>query len=399
MNSLSQLYPKYDVVIVGARCAGAATAMLLARQGLRVLAIDRGAHGSDTLSTHALLRPALLQLHRWGLLERLEATDVPAVRSTTFHYGDEEVRVEIEPRNGVDALCAPRRTVLDSLLVDAAIEAGAEVRHGVRMRQLLRSTEGRVCGITVEEGQGRAVDIHADLVIGADGVKSMVAQQAEASDRHLASFATSVVYGYWSGLDIEGGYHFHYRPGVSIGRIPTHDGLTCVFVSTTPQRFHSEVRGNMEGAFRRLAAECAPHWVEKLDAASRATRLRGFPGHVGFLRQSFGPGWALVGDAAYFKDPITAHGITDALRDAEIVTRAVTRGTEAAFAAAQKEREDLSLPLFEITDRIASLDWELDELKELHLAMSRETGRETKAIARFDSVAETAVEPVLRRAG
>ena len=162
----------YDALVVGARCAGAATAMLMARQGLRVLVIDRAGYGTDTISTHALMRGGVLQLHRWGVLPRLREMGTPAVRETTFHYGDEAIAVAIRPANGVDALYAPRRTLLDSTLVDAAREAGAVVRHGHTLVGLTRDRDGRVCGGTILDAEGRSMAIRSDLVVGADGIGS-----------------------------------------------------------------------------------------------------------------------------------------------------------------------------------------------------------------------------------
>ena len=134
----------YDALVIGARCAGAAAAMLMARSGLIVLAIDRGDYGTDALSTHALMRAGVLQLHRWGLLTKIVAAGTPAVRAATFHYGNDPVEVPIAPTHGVDALYAPRRTALDRLLVNAASEAGAEVRHGYALAGLLHGSGGRV---------------------------------------------------------------------------------------------------------------------------------------------------------------------------------------------------------------------------------------------------------------
>src|SRR5690349_11037846 len=190
---------RHDVVIVGARCAGAATAMLLARRGLKVLAIDRGIYGADTLSTHAMMRGGVLQLSRWGLLPRVIAAGTPAVRRTSFHYGAEEITIALKPGDGVDALYAPRRTVLDALLVDAACEAGAEVRYGETVIGLLREGE-RVAGIATLDAEGRPRAIHADLVIGADGIGSAVAREAEAAVLRQARHATATVFGYWAGL-------------------------------------------------------------------------------------------------------------------------------------------------------------------------------------------------------
>ena len=134
----------FDVVVIGARCAGAATALLLARQGHRVLVLDRAKKGSDTLSTHALMRGGVVQLDRWGLLDHIVAAGTPPIRETTFHYGDDAKTLVLKPAGGVDALYAPRRTILDQVLVDAAIAAGAEFRFGVTVTDLDRAAEGRV---------------------------------------------------------------------------------------------------------------------------------------------------------------------------------------------------------------------------------------------------------------
>ena len=165
----------YDVVVAGARCAGAATAMLLARQGARVLLLDRSRYGTDTLSTHALMRDAVLQLHRWGLLAPVVAARTPAVRSTTFHLPGAASTVEIKPKHVVDALYAPRRVVLDAILADAARSAGADVRFGTSVTGLRRDRTGRVAGITARAGAAH-LEVSADLVVGADGRRPTVAR-------------------------------------------------------------------------------------------------------------------------------------------------------------------------------------------------------------------------------
>src|SRR5215218_118870 len=171
---------RYDAVIVGARCAGAATAMLLARAGARVLLVDRGTYGSDTLSTHALMRGAVLQLHRWGVLPAIVAAGTPPVHSTTFSYAAQDVVVAIEPKFGVSALFAPRRALLDRLLVDAAADSGAEVSYGIRVDDLVTDSFGRVRGITAIGGGSRR-HVEADIVVGADGLYSTIAQRAGAA--------------------------------------------------------------------------------------------------------------------------------------------------------------------------------------------------------------------------
>jgi menaquinone-9 beta-reductase len=368
---------KYDALVVGARCAGAATAMLMARRGLKVLAIDRGGYGTDTLSTHALMRGGVLQLHRWGLLPRLQEMGTPAVGSTTFHYGDEAIKVAIKAADGVSALYAPRRTVLDTLLVDAATESGAEVRHGHSLAALIRRPDGRVAGAVVLDPEAQSLRIEADLVIGADGISSAVARLAEAPALRSAHHATATLYGHWSGLDAVG-YHWHYREGASVGVIPTNAGRHCVFATVPPARFRREVSSDPAMEYHRVLQQVAPALAAQVMMARLESRLWPFAGRKGFLRRASGPGWALVGDAGYFKDPLTAHGITDALRDAELLADAAAAGTSAAMARYAATRDALSLPLFEATDAIAAFDWGLDTLRVHHQALNRAMRQEVE---------------------
>ena len=368
----------YDALVVGARCAGAATAMLMARRGMRVILIDRGAYGADTLSNHALMRGGVLQLHRWGVLPRLLDVGTPAVRTTTFHYGDElPLEIAIKPADGVDALCAPRRTVLDSVLVDAAVEAGVEVRHGHVLTELARRPDGSVAGAVVLDADGEAVEVATDLVVGADGIGSAVARLAGASVLRQGRHATAVVYGHWSGLGASG-YRWYYREGVSAGVIPTNAGRHCVFASIPPERFRSEIRHDLAAGYRRVLEECSPELAASVAPARLDDGLRAFAGRKGFMRAPCGPGWALVGDAGYFKDPLTAHGITDALRDAELLADAAARGIAARFTEYAAARDALSVPLFEVTDAVAAFDWDLGRLKALHRALNKAMKQEVE---------------------
>jgi 2-polyprenyl-6-methoxyphenol hydroxylase-like FAD-dependent oxidoreductase len=383
MQSEHSFRSGYDAIVVGARAAGAATAMLLARAGLSVLAVDRGRPGDDTLSTHALMRGAVVQLHRWGLLRAIEDAGTPPIRSATFHYGDEEVPIPIKPRDGIDALYAPRRTVLDPLLARAAAAAGAEVVHGVTAVDLVRDARGRVAGAALARADGSPVRVEADIVIGADGLRSPIARLAGAPIERAGQSATAAVYGHFAGLAMDG-YHWYYRPRVSAGAIPTNDGRTCVFVGLPPARFVDELPGGVDGLFRRALAEAAPELARALAGASPDAKLRAFPGTPGFLRRPWGPGWALVGDAGYFKDPLTAHGLTDALRDAELLARAVVAGTDGALAQYQATRDEVSLGLFEVTDRVASFAWDLDQAKRDHRLMARYMAGEAEMLLALD---------------
>ncbi|HEY3262556.1 MAG TPA: NAD(P)/FAD-dependent oxidoreductase [Pseudonocardiaceae bacterium] len=376
---------RFDVVIVGARCAGAATAMLLARQGHRVLVLDRAARGSDTLSTHALMRGGVLQLQRWGLLDHIAAAGTPAIRQVRFHYGDESTTVPIKPSAGVDALYAPRRTLLDRVLVDAAVAAGAQVRFGVNVTGLDRDPEGRVVGVVGRDRRGRPVRAHGRLTVGADGKRSMVAREAGAATQWTGTGSAAAVYGYWAGLDVAG-YEWLYRPGAAAGLIPTNDGKVCVFAGTTTARFGDEIAGDLAAGYLRLLKEVVGDVIPGLQAGQPPSRLRAFPGLPGYVRRPSGLGWALVGDAGQYLDPLGAHGITDALRDAELLARAagaLLAGADetAALREYEANRDRMTGPMFAVLDEIAGYRWTLPAVRQLLLAHSNAMGDEVDALA------------------
>ena len=235
--------PCYDVVVVGARAAGAATAHLLARSGLRVLLVDRGRYGTDTLSTHALMRGGVLQLSRWGLLNKIIAAGTPPVRLATFRYADAVVPVTIKPSCGVDALYAPRRPVLDPILVDAAAAAGAEVRFGIAVADVDRDRHGAVTGVAGRSRDGQAFRARARIVVGADGIRSTIAERAGASFERVGTSAAAVTYGYWSGLQTDG-YEWNFRPT----RRPVSSRPTTARHACSPARRRG---ASAEAAWRR----------------------------------------------------------------------------------------------------------------------------------------------------
>lgn len=371
---------RYDVVIVGARVAGAGTALLLARAGLRVVVVDRAPRGTDTVSTHALMRAGVMQLARWGLLPALRAAGTPQVHRSLFHYPGQSVQVTIRPSPGVDALYAPRRTVLDPLIVAAAAEAGAHILDRTALVGLIQQGR-RVVGVRVRGSDGAERTIHSRLTVGADGIRSGVAAAVGASLERRARHTGAVLYTYRGDLPTAG-YEWAYGEGAGAGMIPTNGGLTCVFAGTTPDRYRDARTRGAETALRSLFAAAAPDHVTRLEQSSAAGPVHGWTGVTGFVRRSWGPGWALVGDAGYFKDPITTHGMTDALRDAELLSAAVVRalssgaGEGDALAGYQRQRDALSTRLFDVTERIASYRWTLAEvpglLREASSAMTDE---------------------------
>jgi flavin-dependent dehydrogenase len=267
-------------------------------------------------------------------------------------------------------------------LVDAAAASGAEIRYGVRVDDLMIDDSGRVRGVAAIVG-GRRQSIEADIVVGADGLHSTIAERAGAATIVEGRHAVGTLYSYWEDAPVDG-YQWWFRTGGGVGSIPTNNRASCVFVSLPAARFRSEVRGATISTYRRLLREIAPAFAAQLANACQVEPVRGFGGHSGFIKAGVGPGWALVGDAGYFKDPITAHGITDALRDAELLARAIVRGTAAALAEYEAMRHDLSRRLFELTDEIASFEWTDQSLQLLHKEFSREMSREVRVMAALD---------------
>jgi len=349
----------YDAIIVGARCAGSPTAMLLARQGFKVLLVDRATFPSDTISTHILWPHGTEILARWGLLGSLTATGAPPIcRRMTFDVGPFALRGSVpDANNGMGGFC-PRRTVLDSLLVNAAADAGVEVREGFTVGQLL-VTDDSVVGLRGHGRDGRPVEEHARIVVGADGVNSFVARSVRAPEYDVRSVAACGYYSYFSGIrqdDIE----LYVRDGHAFGGAPTHDGLHLVMVNW-PARDFPSVRTNVEGHVRR-ALESASDFAARVREGRREETWYGTAGVPGYFRKPYGRGWALVGDASYNRDPITAQGISDAFIDAEGLATSLSTawsgvGTlEEGLAAHETARNERVRPMYEFTSQLAALE-------------------------------------------
>ncbi|MGW0084644.1 NAD(P)/FAD-dependent oxidoreductase [Streptomyces sp. NPDC003393] len=349
----------YDAIVVGARCAGAPTALLLARAGHRVLLLDKAAYGSDTLSTHLIHQPGVAALARWDLLERVRASGCPPIERAVYEVADVHIEGCARGVEGQRAGFAPRRHVLDALLVDAAVEAGAEFRDHCRVTGLLRDGSGRVVGVEGRHGT-RAFTERAHLVIGADGMRSAVARLAEAPYTVQDPRLTCAYYTYWK--DVPADLELYERPGGWVATVPTHDAATLVLAYFPQPRFE-EVRTDARRAYREQIRATAPALHDRLAGATPVERLHGTGDQQNFFRRPTGPGWVLVGDAAHHKDSITARGITDAFHQAEALAAAVsgTLGGDPARldAALSRFAEDCGASLapgYEATLGVARLD-------------------------------------------
>ena len=327
----------HDVVVVGARCAGSATARLLAARGYDVVLLERAELPSDTLSTHGILRGGVVQLARWGLLEQLVAGGAPPVREVVFGSEEGFLRRPVKPAAGVDHLLAPRRDRLDAVLASAAVVAGARLWTGTTVTGLVRDDGGRVVGVRTRDRVGRTAQVRARHVVGADGLRSTVAQQVGA--RTLRCFASdaTVFYTYVTGA--WPAFEFHVSEHAFAGVFPTHDAQANVWLSR-PARLLDDVRraGSRRAvAWRDELAATFPALAAAVAAGELTAPVRGCVAPPNFVKQAWGPGWALVGDAGYHRDPITGHGITDAFRDAELLAEALG----AALDDPGAERESL----------------------------------------------------------
>jgi 2-polyprenyl-6-methoxyphenol hydroxylase-like FAD-dependent oxidoreductase len=347
----------FDAIVVGARCAGSSTAMLLGRKGLNVLVVDQAHFPSDTLSTHQVQVPGVACLARWGLLDRIVAAGTPATRHVRFAPGPFVLEGTYPAFEGVDALFSPRRTLLDAILVDAARDAGAEVREDSIVEGLLFDGD-HVVGVRGRTKGGGPFEERARLVIGADGKRSSVAKALGAPVVKEVPASTAAFYTYWEGVEVRRG-EISSGPGYGVGAWPTNEGLVLLFVSVPLGEFE-RFRADTERNFL-AAVDGAGDLGERVRAGRRAERIRGTIDVPNVVRVPFGPGWALVGDAGLVMDPITGQGIGNAFRDAEALSEAVAAGLggetlmEDALAGCQRRRDAAVLPMWEFTRDLARM--------------------------------------------
>jgi 2-polyprenyl-6-methoxyphenol hydroxylase-like FAD-dependent oxidoreductase len=363
----------YDVIVVGARCAGASLAMLLARAGHRVAMVDRASFPSDTMSTHFLWQRGASRLDAWGLLDRLQERGCAPIKQITFDVGPVQLSGIGPAVGGVADTYCPRRTVLDGLLVDAAVEAGVELVEGVVVDDLVWC-DGRVVGVEGHRRGSAPFSMRARFVVGADGLHSTVANTVGAHTYRGHPALTGVYYSYWSGISSLGA-SFHARPGRLLLVWPTNDDLTCVYVAWPHHEF-SDVQKDVEGNFHD-ALGLVPGLRDIVTSGHREQRFVGTNDLPNFYRSSVGPGWALAGDAGHFKDPSIGMGMSDAFLAADLLADALHDGLVGHRP---------------IDDAVASYQFRRDELTANGFALALSTAKLTPLSAKLESFYRSAAD-------
>ncbi len=365
--------------------------MLLARKGYRVLVVDRASFPSDTVSTHVIHAPGVAALNRWGVLDQVIATGCPPVETYSFDFGPLTITGTPRAHDGFSAAYAPRRTVLDKILVDAASDAGAEVRERFTVEDIVVE-DGAVVGIRGHGEGGESVLERARVVIGADGRNSHIARTVRPEQYNDKPMLQWSFYTYWSNLPVDG-FEIVIRPDRGFAAVETNDGLTMLVVGW-PYAESDAYKADVEANYLKTL-ELAPGLAERVRGATREARFAG--GSVpNFFRKPYGPGWALVGDAGYNKDPITAQGIPDAFHDAELCATALdatfdgTRSFDDAMSTYHMTRDARVLPIFEFTTQLATLEAPPEEMQQLLGAIHGNSD----AMDSFVSITAGTVSPV-----
>jgi flavin-dependent dehydrogenase len=340
----------FDVIVVGARCGGAATALLLARKGFKVLVVDRDRFPYDVPRGHFIHRQGPPLLQRWGVLDDIVKSGCPPVTKVTTDFGD-------FPLTGTNLICddvafgyGPRRRMLDAILMDAAVASGAEFRDGFPVDDYL-SDDGAIVGIRGRShGSSAGNSERARITVGADGRNSSLARDVSAGVYDRVPTLTCWYFSYWSGVPLDG-LELYYRDRNALFLFPTNDGSAAVFIAWPISEF-ARVRQNIEAGFMQ-ALELVPDLADRIRNGRREERFYGTADLPNFFRKPYGPGWALVGDAGHHKDPFLALGVCDAFRDADLLASAIDEGLSGrrrlsdALAGYEQQRNAASMQLYQ----------------------------------------------------
>jgi flavin-dependent dehydrogenase len=312
----------YDAIVVGARCGGAPVAMLLARKGYQTLLVDRSTFPSDIPHGHFMHQQGPVMLKRWGLLDKLAASNCPAIESMVLDLDDFPLQANDLSSDGVAFGYAPRRWVLDQILIGAATAAGVEFREAFNVVEFL-SENHRITGIRGRDRHDREFIERATVTIGADGRNSRLAKVVKAATYDVYPTLTFWCFSYWSGVPSRS-VEMYLRGSRALFAFPTNDGLLAVFVAAPIS--HLPGTGAALEQYFAATVDLVPEFAARMHAGRREERFYGAADLPNFFRKPYGPGWALVGDAGHHKDPYLALGIDDAFRDAQLLADALDEG-------------------------------------------------------------------------
>jgi flavin-dependent dehydrogenase len=342
---------EYDALIVGGRAAGGSLALLLARQGRRVLVVDRDEFPSDTMSTHFMSLAAVGALKRLGVLDDILAAGFRRVTRHRTWIDDCCFEGPAGPA-GMFSLC-PRRIVLDSTLLDHAVRAGAQFEQRTRVDGLLQE-EGEVVGAVLQTTGGERRQVRARVVIGADGKSSRVAEWVGAEKYDAVPALRPAYYAYFHGVEPRPEATLEiFFGGDNIGFLfPMREGEDCIAVELQPEEF-DEFRSGHAAVFGDRVRKL-PDMARRMQSAHVEGKVIGVKGIDNYFRKPYGPGWALTGDAGYLKDPSTGLGIGDALAQAFMLADALAAWFDGAdweesMSAFQQNRDQTMKPAYDGT--------------------------------------------------
>jgi len=397
----------YDAIVVGARCAGSTIAMILARRGYSVLLVDRDTFPSDVeTSTHLIHQRGVACLARWGVRDSVMAAASRPVRGCVIDMGPIQLAGSAPTVDGEAAAFAPRRILLDEILVRAAVNSGAQLHEGCRVETLLEEG-GRVVGVKGHSATGGTLSAKARIVVGADGPSSRVAACVRAPKYNTKPALQGTAWIYWNDVPLDH-LELHLRAYEAVYAFPTSHRSTLIGVNWAIDRFRS-ARRNVEGAYFDVLHRAAPGLAECTRGAHRTEEKVHLGSTRNFFRKACGPGWVLLGDAHYTKDPCTAQGMTDAFCGAEQLAEAVDRGLrgecelERALLDYERNRVAWATPFYELTCELATFAPPTPERVELFAALKgnrRDTdaflGMVSEAVSPTDFFAPDNVARILR---
>jgi flavin-dependent dehydrogenase len=361
----------HDAIIIGAGVAGSPTGLLAARAAHKILLLDKP-KATDNPATEIMWTGATAKLDRWGLLEEFQALGAPPLQRVRVDLFGTVLSGSPTGVGGVRDFYVPRRAALDKLLLEEAARVGVEVRQDFEVTEIVRSGT-RVTGVRGKTKSGETVEESAKIVVGADGRNSVVAQAVKAELQKDGPAGCAYYYALWSGVKADSA-DVTMREGRAYGWAPTHDGLTRVFAAWSEAAFPGSAN-DVDGTYQKVL-KSDPRISDLLASGKMEGKILGTGfGVSAFMRASYGPGWALVGDAGYYENPLAAHGIMNAFRDAEWMAMALDNTfsgrspAQDALRDFEVNRNEAETPLYESAGRRSTLSPSPENIRNLIKAL------------------------------